>query len=121
PHAARSIMRRLSIPARWSGPLNATIDAFEITVLSRSKNAATRPSTEGTGRGYRRVARPPATARWGLVPPGPLSYRRPHALGLHPGPAGELPPMVSCRHVAARRREVPVLVACWSSKGGSGT
>src|SRR5678810_985867 len=32
--------RRLSIPARWRGRLKATIDAFAITVLSRSKKAA---------------------------------------------------------------------------------
>ena len=43
-------MRRDSRPARCSGPLNATIDALAITVLSRSKKAASTPG-DPTGGG----------------------------------------------------------------------
>src|SRR5918993_2143833 len=103
--------RRDSRPARCSGPENATIDAFEMTVLSRSKNAAARrsPSAPSTVRGYRPLL--PGRC-WSTVD-------EPATRGILPRP--DLPRSLIAARFRGCSSEVPMLFACWSSKGGAGT
>src|SRR5438105_1478067 len=77
-------------PCRYRGRPNATIDALAMTVLSRSKNAA---SIDGS------ISAP--------LPAAPPPVMVPHPFPLRPVPT--------------RPGRVPLLFACWSPKGGSGT
>src|SRR5215831_8592656 len=108
------------MPARCSGPLKATIDALAITVLSRSKKAASTTADPTGGPGGGRPHTSPLDGRRGLcLPLRPLPYRPCPVADFPAQPAG-LAPLGALMTV--RRRGGPsVLVACWSVKGGVGT
>ena len=114
--------RRLSIPARCSGRLKATIDAFAITVLSRSKKAATRRGSSGG-----EVGHPPRVAARSRGPIDPLSgcrrvtYRRRRRPQAAASARTASPDAPHRGRAAVAPSEEPMLLACWSSKGGAGT
>ena len=98
-----------------AGRLKATIDAFAMTVLSRSKNAAMRgaSSTAGTTPRVPAPRSTPLSAAGRRLPSAATTRWRP------PGPTS--PDALAAAPPLPRRRRVPMLVACWSSKGGAGT
>src|SRR5690554_3312679 len=92
-HRARSSRRRDTNPSRRSGPPNATIDGRAMTVLSRSKNAASTRSRIGS-----------CVQRHHPLPF--MHLRCTSCSGRFPQPITEGEPIV--------------LIAYWAAKGGSG-